>query len=362
MSSPSFGKLISAVLLTASFALAADAVPKPGTEAPLFTLPSQDGSPVALRNLRGKWVVLYFYPKDGTTGCTLEAHNFQRDIAAYEARNTMVVGVSVDTTGSHKEFCAQQGLTFKLLADTEKKVSAQYGSITNLLVTKIAARNTFLIDPQGKVAKVWTGVSPAKHSAEVLDSLERARKEIGSSPGVGFAVVIESAVAADVARVVQIVELCKGQMKSSGIDQWDEVYPTAADVVEDFEGSSLFVARLRGECVGAVCLNDCQAAEYAGMNWRDSAGRAMVIHRLCVDPAYQRGGVAAALMDFAEAFAARSGYSSIRLDTYVGNPKALALYDRRGYHRTGQVRFPRRRFAFDCFEKAVDGLDGVKRL
>ena len=122
-------------------------------------------------------MVLYFYPKDGTSGCTIEAHNFQRDLVAYEARNAMIVGVSVDSTGSHKEFCAQQGLTFKLLSDNEKKVSAQYGSITNLLVTKIAARNTFLIDPTGKVAKVWTGVSPAQHSAEVLTALNGLAKK-----------------------------------------------------------------------------------------------------------------------------------------------------------------------------------------
>ncbi len=173
----SIKRAFAALCLSASLAFAADAVPQPGTEAPAFTLTSQDNTPVTLKALRGKWVVLYFYPKDGTSGCTLEAHNFQRDIAAYEAHNAMVVGVSVDSTGSHKEFCAQQGLTFKLLADNEKKVSAQYGSLTNLLVTKIASRNTFLIDPQGKIAKVWTGVSPAKHSAEVLTALNTLAKK-----------------------------------------------------------------------------------------------------------------------------------------------------------------------------------------
>lgn len=163
---------LSAVLgFCTALAFASDSVPQPGTEAPAFTLPSQDGTPVTLKDLRGKWVVLYFYPKDGSSGCTLEAHNFQRDLPGYEARNALVLGVSVDTTGSHKEFCAKQGLTFKLLADDQKKVSAEYGSLTNLLVTKIAARNTFLIDPRGKIAKVWTGVSPARHSAEVLTAL-----------------------------------------------------------------------------------------------------------------------------------------------------------------------------------------------
>jgi len=158
-------------------AAAAEVIPQPGGEAPGFTLPSQDGKPVSLKDLRGKWVVLYFYPKDGTSGCTLEAHNFQRDLPSYEARNAIIVGVSVDTTGSHKEFCAKQGLTFKLLADDQKQVSAEYGSLRSILGYKIAARNTFLIDPRGKIAKVWTSVGPATHSSEVLTALSAAEKK-----------------------------------------------------------------------------------------------------------------------------------------------------------------------------------------
>ena len=157
--------------LAACVKMSAAPTPQAGQQAPDFTLPSQDGSPVSLHDFRGKWVVLYFYPKDGTHGCTIEAHNFQRDIAKYEQANAVVVGVSVDSTGSHKEFCAQQGLTFKLLADTDKKVSAEYGSLMNLVATKIAKRNTFLIDPQGRITKVWTGVDPTPHSAQVLESL-----------------------------------------------------------------------------------------------------------------------------------------------------------------------------------------------
>jgi peroxiredoxin Q/BCP len=164
-------------VLCSPLAAAGDVVPQAGIEAPVFTLPSQDGNPVSLKDLRGKWVVLYFYPKDGTAGCTLEAHNFQRDLPAYEARNAMVVGVSVDTTGSHKEFCAKQGLTFKLLSDDEKKVSAEYGSLRSILGYKIAARNTFLIDPRGKIAKVWTSVGPSMHSSEVLAALTAAEKK-----------------------------------------------------------------------------------------------------------------------------------------------------------------------------------------
>jgi peroxiredoxin Q/BCP len=162
-------KLASA-LLFAALAFAADpAMPTVGQAAPDFTLPSQDGTRISLHDFKGKWVVLYFYPKDGTSGCTIEAHNFQRDQAKYDQKNAVIVGVSVDSADSHKEFCAKQGLTFKLLADTGTTVSRQYGSLTNLL-------NTFLISPDGKVAKVWQGVSPSKHSAEVLAALSQLAK------------------------------------------------------------------------------------------------------------------------------------------------------------------------------------------
>jgi peroxiredoxin Q/BCP len=159
------------------FGYAADTIPAVGQKAPDFTLPSQDGSSVSLHDLRGKWVVLYFYPKDGTTGCTIEAHNFQRDLAKYERDNAMIVGVSLDSTDSHKDFCAKQGLTFKLLADNEKKVSDEYGSLRSMLGFKLAARNTFLINPKGEIAKVWTGVSPGAHSEQVLAALNELSKK-----------------------------------------------------------------------------------------------------------------------------------------------------------------------------------------
>ena len=126
------------------------ALPQAGQTAPDFTLPSQDGSNISLDSFRGKWVVLYFYPKDMTTGCTIEAHNFQQDMEKYQKLNAVVVGVSVDSTGSHKEFCAKEGLSFKLLSDQDKKVVAQYGSMADYKGVKIAKRNTFLIDPARK--------------------------------------------------------------------------------------------------------------------------------------------------------------------------------------------------------------------
>ncbi len=118
-----------------------------------------------------------FTPKDNTPGCTIEAHNFQRDLSKYEQDNAVIVGVSVDSPDSHKDFCAKQGLTFKLLADTEKKVVEQYGSARDMGGVKIAARNTFLIDPEGKIVKVWTGVNPSNHSQEVLAALSDITKK-----------------------------------------------------------------------------------------------------------------------------------------------------------------------------------------
>lgn len=168
--------LTSALTVGAVRLFGSDASPKAGDPAPDFSLPSQDGTPVSLQQYRGKWVVLYFYPKDGTPGCTTEAHNFQRDLSKYEAADAVIIGVSVDSSGSHKEFCAKQGLTFKLAADTEKKVSAAYGSLTNYVVVKIASRNTFLVSPDGKIAKVWTSVDPSKHSEEVLGAIQSMKK------------------------------------------------------------------------------------------------------------------------------------------------------------------------------------------
>src|ERR1700687_5348030 len=132
--------------------------PTQGSNAPDLTLPSQEGSSVSLADYRGKWVVLYFYPKDQTPGCSREAHNFQVDQAKYAERHAVVLGVSVDSVDSHKKFCAKEGLNFKLLADTEHKVSDSYGSLTNLGLVKFSARHTFLIDPSGKIAKAHTSV------------------------------------------------------------------------------------------------------------------------------------------------------------------------------------------------------------
>ncbi len=161
------------------FGAPSDRAPAVGAAAPDFTLNSQEGKQVSLGEYRGKWVVLYFYPKDFTSGCTTEAHNFQRDLAQYEAKNAVIIGVSVDTADSHQKFCAKEGLNFKLLADTDHKVSEEYGSIMNLGVKKLSARHTFLVNPQGVIVKEFMDVKPAEHSEEVLAALKELQATAG---------------------------------------------------------------------------------------------------------------------------------------------------------------------------------------
>jgi peroxiredoxin Q/BCP len=162
------------MLSVATFlALAAD-TPTAGTSAPGFNLPNQEGTQISLEQFKGKWVVLYFYPKDFTGGCTREAHNFQRDLDKYTQKNAAILGVSLDTVESHKSFCAKEHLNFKLLADPNHVVIDKYGvPVQEYQGVKYAARVSFLIDPTGVVRKVYPKVDPEKHSEEVLADLEQ---------------------------------------------------------------------------------------------------------------------------------------------------------------------------------------------
>jgi thioredoxin-dependent peroxiredoxin len=155
---------------------AGEKAPAVGSEAPDFTLHSQDGKLVSLHDYKGRWVVLYFYPKDMTSGCTIEAHNFERDLAKYAAKNSVILGVSMQNEKSHQEFCAKESLTFKLLSDTKSEVSGKYDSVMNLGVTKLSSRHTFLIDPNGVVRKVWTSVDVKTHSDDVLRAIDQLDK------------------------------------------------------------------------------------------------------------------------------------------------------------------------------------------
>ena len=145
--------------------------------APEFTLSTNVGDgEVSLADYRGSWVVLYFYPQDFTSGCTLEAQRFQRDLAEYQTRNAQILGVSVDDVDSHAEFCDTEGLKFPLLADTDGKISKAYGS----WLGAVSLRHTYLIDPAGNLRQTWLGVRPSIHSQEVLARLDELQSEAAS--------------------------------------------------------------------------------------------------------------------------------------------------------------------------------------
>ena len=148
-----------------------------GAQAPDFTLSDQHNQLQTLSKMRGQWVVVYFYPKDETPGCVAEACSFRDNIAAIKAKNTVVWGVSVDNNESHAEFSKHHQLPFTLLADPAGKIAQRYGSLMNLLLFKIAKRHSFIIDPQGKIAKIYRSVSPKTHVAEILSDLKKLQSE-----------------------------------------------------------------------------------------------------------------------------------------------------------------------------------------
>lgn len=170
MKKPAFLAVAVAVLVALPVCMAAD-VPAVGSAAPAVSLPNQEGKTVSLDQYKGKWVVLYFYPKDFTGGCTIEAHNFQRDLDKYKAAHAEVVGVSVDTSDSHKGFCDKEALKFTLLSDSSHGVSEKYGSTVEYNGNVLSERNTFLIDPEGVIRKVYVKVKPKDHSEQVLADL-----------------------------------------------------------------------------------------------------------------------------------------------------------------------------------------------
>ena len=151
--------------------VAADAGLEPGQSAPDFVMQDQHKDTHSLEQYLGKWVVLYFYPKNGTPGCTTEACNFRDDIFKLRAMNAQVLGVSLDSVESHAGFAERHGLPFPLLSDAEGAVAREYGSLTKWLGLTIAARHTFIVDPQGNVAKIYREVDPDAHSAQVLEDL-----------------------------------------------------------------------------------------------------------------------------------------------------------------------------------------------
>ena len=145
-------------------------LPSLNQPAPEFTLPTNTGNgKVSLSDYRGKWVVLYFYPKDFTSGCTLEARKFQQDSSKYLEKNAQIIGISADSVDSHAEFCDSEGLKFPLLSDSSGEVSKAYDSWMGFM----SSRHTFIIDPEGILREAFTEVTPAIHSSEILASLDK---------------------------------------------------------------------------------------------------------------------------------------------------------------------------------------------
>jgi peroxiredoxin Q/BCP len=163
--------IVFAALFVARAARAGE-LPEVGKPAPDFNLPDQNGRLHTLNDFRGKWLVLYFYPKDDTPGCTQEACAFRDDLHQIVELGAQVVGVSVDDTSSHAEFAKKYNLPFPLLADKTTETAARYGALMNLIFMKVARRYTFLIDPQGNVGKVYLSVETSRHSKQIIDDLK----------------------------------------------------------------------------------------------------------------------------------------------------------------------------------------------
>ena len=174
--------LVIGLLLPLFFSVAQAEVPKPGTIAPAFSLPDQDSHTRRLDDFRGRWVVLYFYPKDDTPGCTAEACSFRDDIQQLGGLGAQVVGVSVDDTSSHASFAQKYHLPFPLLSDKDASAAKAYGAFSDWGIMKFARRYTFLIDPNGKIAKSYLDVDTSRHSTEVITDL---RQLMSKPPGSG---------------------------------------------------------------------------------------------------------------------------------------------------------------------------------
>lgn len=152
---------------------------KVGDVAPSFELVNQNGDKISLTGLNGQWVVLYFYPKDDTPGCTTEACSFRDNINRLIAQNAKVIGVSLDSQKSHAGFAKKYSLPFDLLADESGEVTKAYGSLLDLKVVKFAKRHSFIISPDGKISKIYRDVNPDEHVYEVMDTIKELQSKAG---------------------------------------------------------------------------------------------------------------------------------------------------------------------------------------
>jgi peroxiredoxin Q/BCP len=164
--------LFAAVLAVSAPSCQAGKVPAVGSPAPGFHLQDQNGEWHELADYRGQWLAVYFYPKDDTPGCTTEACNFRDNIYAFKAIGAAVVGISVDDVESHEQFATKYKLPFVILADETGATAEAYGVLTDWKAMKIASRQSFLVDPEGNIARHYGEVDPETHTQQVLADLE----------------------------------------------------------------------------------------------------------------------------------------------------------------------------------------------
>ncbi len=179
---PTLALAFGAVVAGSGQAMAGDA-PAVGAPAPAFKLQDQAGKWHSLADYKGKWVAMYFYPKDDTPGCTTQACGFRDNIFAFNKEGAVILGVSVDEVASHKEFAEKHSLPFTLLADSDKTVAKSYGVLKNYGVMEVARRDTFIIDPQGRIAKHYESVDPKGHSAVVLADIKALKAAAAGNQG-----------------------------------------------------------------------------------------------------------------------------------------------------------------------------------
>ncbi len=167
-----FAAAVGGLAIAIAPAGSANEQPLVGAAAPEFELPDQTGQLHSLEDYRGQWVVLYFYPKDETPGCTTQACEFRDNIFAFRELNAQVLGVSLDDVDSHKAFADNHSLPFALLSDIDGRTSDSYGVKTRMLGMTVAKRQTFIIDPDGNIAKHYDAVKPGEHSEAVIADLK----------------------------------------------------------------------------------------------------------------------------------------------------------------------------------------------
>jgi GNAT superfamily N-acetyltransferase len=169
---------------------------------------------------------------------------------------------------------------------------------------------------------------------------------------------IEPGRPADLDQIMTLIADVIAGLRARGIDQWDEIYPDRNIITADLAAGTLSIAEGDGGLLGMIVLNEHQEPQYASVDWRFQSGRCLVVHRLCVHPEAEGKGVATALMAFAEATGRGLGYGAVRLDAFTGNPRAVALYERLGYRKAGEVTFRKGRFY--CYEKLFPKRSGSK--